>query len=304
MTPEDPESRRDADELRRRERRARQPEPALDSATLAALLEKHQGEVARIVGQAEKILSERIDALAAAQGAAAENVRREIERGLKHGGEADEGAALGRLGEEQRAALNELSVSVREGLNSLTKALDHREGTIFDRIDHVAERVAPGAEALDELRQAVAGATDAARDVAAIKDAAVASRRALDEAAAVRQTVTDNTSAMDDATRAMNDVAELRPVLGAVVATHGAWNATARRWFWLALILLVVFGLACGAAGVALQRETAVWPTPAEVGIQERDSFWERHGMQVMHCINVARAYDRGMACSILDPDP
>ena len=200
MTPEDPEqSRRTAEELRRRERRAQQPEAALDPATLAAILEKHEAAVEQIMARAEAALADRIDALAGAQGAAAETARREIEQGLRSGGGVEENAALlRRFGEEQLAAATDLAASVREGLNAITQSLDHREGTIFDRIDRVAERVAPGAEALDELRQAVAGATAVARDVADIKDAAVGSRRALDEAAAVREAMADNTRAMND----------------------------------------------------------------------------------------------------------
>ncbi len=297
MTSDDGEDRRTAERLRRREQRQQRPEASMDPATLRALFEKHEGEMARIVGQAEAVLAEKIDALAATQGAAAESLAREIERERKGSGETKEATALQRFADEQRAAMKELSAGIKRSLEDLTRSLDEREGAVFAGIDRVAERVTPGAEALDELRQTAAGATAVARDVAAIKDAAVGSRRALDEAAAVRETVADNT-------RAMNDVATMRPVLGAVANSYGTWNAVARRWFWIALTLLIVFGLACGTTGVALQRETAIWPTKAEIEIRERDAFWERHGMQVMHCINVARAYDRGMACSILDPDP
>ncbi|MDE0417106.1 MAG: hypothetical protein OXI95_09260 [bacterium] len=299
MTPENPEqSRRTADELRRRERQARQPEPALDPATLAALLAKHEAAVEQIVARAETALMERIDSLAGAQGAVAESVRRGIERGLERGGEAEGIAALvRRFGDEQRAEAKDLSAGVREGLSALTQSLDHREGTIFDRIDRVAERVTPGAEALGELRQAVAGAIAVARDVAAIKDEVVRSGRALDEVAAVRETVADNT-------RAMKDMSAMRPVLGAVANSYGTWSRIARRWLWLASILLVVFGLACGTAGVALQRETAIWLPLPEVENRERDAFWERHGEQVMHCYKVARAHDRGVWCPIIDLDP
>ncbi len=292
MTPEDPESRRTADELRRRERQRQKAETALDPATLKALFETHEAAMTTIIGQAEAALAERIDALASAQGAAVETVRREIERGLRSGGEAEETAALlRRFGDEQSAAWKQLSGNVRDELNALTRALDAREGAVFDRIDGVVDTVAPGARALADLKQTVAGTAAAARDVEAIKEAVAGSRRALDEAAA-------------DNTRAMSDVATMRPVLGAVASSYGTWNAITRRWLWFGSTLFVVFALAFGAGGVALQRETGIWPTPAEVEIRERDAFWERHGMQVMHCINVARAYDRGMACSILDPDP
>ena len=298
MTSDDTEARRTAEKLRRRERQARQPEAALDPATLAAIIEKHEATVERIVARAETALVERIDTLANAQGATAESVRREIERGLKSGAGAEETATLvRRFGEEQRAAAKDLAASMREGLSALTQSLDAREGAVFAGIDRVAEKVTPGAEALGELRHAVAGATAVARDVAAIRDAAAGSRRALDEAAALREAVADST-------RAMNDVAAMRPVLGSVAATHGTWSRVARRWFWLASILLVVFGIACGTAGVALQRQTAIWPPLPEVENRQRDAFWERHGEQVMHCYEVARAHDRGVWCPIIDLDP
>ena len=297
MTPEDPESRRTADELRRRERQRQKAETALDPATLKALLETHEAAMTTIIGQAEAALAERIDALAGAQGAAAEIVRREIERG-RTGGEAEEIAALvRRIGDEQRAATKELSASVREGLSALTQALDKREGTIFDRIDRITETVTPGAEALNELRQTVAGTAAVARDVAAIKDAAIGSRRALDEAVAVRETVADNT-------RAMNDVAAMRPVLDAIAASRGMGNATMRRWLWFGGILVVVFALLFGTGGVWLQREIGLWTPLPETENRERDTFWERHGEQVTHCIEQARAWDRGMSCVIVDVDP
>ena len=106
MTPEDPESRRVAEALERRERRRPETEaPPVDPATLAALFEKHEGEVTRIIGEAEEALAEKIDKLVAAQDAAAERLRREISGSVK--GDFDEkiAAAEGRLREEQRAAL-------------------------------------------------------------------------------------------------------------------------------------------------------------------------------------------------------
>ena len=299
MTSDDAQARRTAEKLRRRERQGPKSEvAAVDSATLTAIFEKHEAAVEQIVARAETVLAERIDSLAGAQGAAAESVRREIERGLKRSGEAEGIAALvRRFGDEQRAAAKDLAAGLREGLNALTQALDEREGAVFAGIDRVAETVAPGAEAFGELRQSVAGATAAARDVAAIKDEVVRSGRALDEAAALREAVADST-------RAMNDMAAMRPVLGSVANSYGTWSRIARRWLWLASILLVVFGLACGTAGVALQRETTIWTPLPEVENRQRDAFWERHGEQVMHCYAVAHAHDRGVWCPIIDLDP
>lgn len=298
MTPDDPEERRVADELARRERQGHKAGTAVDPATLRALFEAHEAVVEQIVARTEAAMAQRIDALAGAQGAAAETVRREIERGRTGGGGAEETAALvRRFGDEQSAAWKQLSAGLRDRLDALTCALDAREGAVFDRIDRVAETLKPGVEALEELRQTAAGTAAVACDVADIKEAAAGSRLALDEAATFRETVTENT-------RAMTDVAAMRPVLDAIAAGHGMRNAISRRWLWFGLTFFVTLALAFGTAGVALQRETAIWPPLPEAGNRERDAFWERHGEQVTHCIEVAQAYDRGMLCTIIDPDP
>ena len=298
MTPDDSDDRRIAEKLRRRERQGPKSEAAVDPATLAALLEKHEAAVAQIVARAETALVERIDTLAAAQGAAVESVRREIERVRKDGGGADETAALvRRFGDEQRAAAKELSAGLREGLNALTQALDEREGAVFAGIDRVAETVAPGARVLAELPKAVAGTAAAMRNVAAIREAVVDGRSAVDEVVAIRKTVADSRADLAD-------VAAMKPVLDAIATSHGTWNANLRRLRWLGGILLVVFALAFGTVGVWLQRETAIWPTPAEVENRIRDVFWERHGEQFMHCYEEAETHERDMACVIVGMDP
>ncbi|MDE0240599.1 MAG: hypothetical protein OXQ84_10435 [bacterium] len=298
MTSDDTQARRTAEELRRRERQARQSEASMDAATFAAILEKHEGEMARIVGQVEAILAEKIDALAGARDAAAESLAREIERGRKGSGEAKETAALVRqFADEQHAAWKELSAGIKRGLDALARSLDEREGAVFAGIDRVAESVAPGARALAELHKAVAGTVTAARDVATIKEAVVDGRSAVDEVAAIRKTVADSRADLAD-------VAAMKPVLDAIATSHGTWNANLRRLRWLGGILLVVFALAFGTVGVWLQRETAVWPTPAEVENRERDAFWERHGEQFMHCYEEAERLNQPMACTIVVMDP
>ena len=94
MTSDDAKSRRVADELKRDDRQARQPEAA--PAILAAMLEKHEDEVARIVGQAEAACAAKIDAFAAALGAAAESLQREFDA-LKASLSAREVGGLSRI---------------------------------------------------------------------------------------------------------------------------------------------------------------------------------------------------------------
>ena len=297
MTLGDPDSRRAADELRRRERQRPGTEAPVDPATLAALFEKHEGEVARIIGQAEAAWTEKIDAIATAQGAAAERLRREIAEKMKGGGAGEIAALERRLREDQRVALAGLSTGLKQEFNALKQSLDTREGGVFAEIDRVAEKVVPAAEALGRLQQAVVGTTTAAHDVAAIREAVVDSRSAVDEVVTIRKTVTDSR-------KAIADVVAMRPVLGTIAAGLETWSTNTRRLRWFGWTLLVVLSLLFGAGGVWLQRETGIWPPLAEVENRERDVFWERHGEQVTACQNTARQFKQAMACTIVVMDP
>ncbi len=298
MTPEDPESRRVAEALERRERRRPETEaPPVDPATLAALFEKHEGEVTRIIGEAEEALAEKIDKLAKPQGDAAERLRREISGSVKGDFDKKIAAAEGRLREEQRAALEKQSTELKQGLEALKKSIDKREGGVFAGIDGVAENVKPAADALKGLQHAVAGTTAAARDVAAIREAVVDSRSAIDEVVTIKKTVARSE-------KAIADVVEMRPVLDSIETSFGTWITSMRRRRWLGWIKFVVLAILLGTGGVALQRETGIWPSEAEIENRERDAFWERHGEQITACRDTARKYNQAMACTIVVMDP
>ncbi len=298
MTPEDPESRRIAEALERRERRRPETEaPPVDPATLAALLEKHEGTVAGIIGQAEEALAERIDRLANAQGAAAESLRREIP-GLVKGDRTEVITELEqRLREEQRAALADLSTELKQGLEALKKSIDKREGGVFAGIDGVAENVKPAADALKGLQYAVAGTTAAARDVAAIREAVVDGRRATDEVVTIRETVTRSEKAIDA-------VVEMRPVLDRIETSFGKWTTSIRRLRWFGWIVLVVLAILFSTGGVALQRETGIWPPALSPDDRWRNLIWNRYGEDLKSCVQIARAKDRSMRCVIVDMKP
>ena len=297
MTPEDPESRRIAEALERRERRRPGNDTPLDPATLKALFEKHESEVARIIGEAEEAQAERIDKLVAAQGAAAESLRREIP-GLVKGDRTEVIAELERrLRKEQRVVLAGLSTELKQEFEALKASLDAREGGVFAGIDGVAENVKPAADALKGLQHAVAGTTAAAHDMAAIRDAVVDSRSAVDEVVTIRETVTRSEKAIDA-------VVEMRPVLDRIETSFGTWITSMRRRRWLGWIKIVVLAILLGTGGVALQRETGIWPSGAEIENRERDAFWERHEEQITVCRDTARKYDQAMACTIVVMDP
>ncbi len=113
----------------------------------------------------------------------------------------------------------------------------------------------------------------------------------------IRETVTRSEKAFDA-------VVEMRPVLDRIERSFGTWITSMQRWRWLGWIRFVVLAILLGTGGVALQRETGIWPTEAEIGNRERDAFWERHGGQITHCIEVARTRKRGMTCTIVDMNP
>jgi len=133
--------------------------------------------------------------------------------------------------------------------------------------------------------------TPAARNLAAIRDAAVDSRGAVDEVVTIRPSST--------VVQAITEVLAMRPVLDKVEAGLRTWNVKTRRLRRVGWTLLVVLALLTGRGGVWLQRETGIWTPPADVENRERDEFWERHYKQITHCIEVARTHKRGMTCTI-----
>ena len=288
MTPEDPESRRIADELKRRERQGPRPGASIDPATLQAILDEHAGAVATLVGEIETGMAAKIDALAEAQGALAESLKREIGRVAKSGDAAGAAALERQLRKEQREALEGLSNELKKEFAALKASLDNREGGIFAGVDHVAESVRPAAEALTEMRQAVAGTAATARDLAAIRKLVADGLRALADLAVIRETVTRSEKAIDD-------VAGMRPVLDEIQTSVGT-----RRRRWLGWIRFALLAVLLGAGGVALQRETGIWTPLAEMENQDRDEVWERYGEQIIACRDSARKLDKPMVCTIV----
>ena len=297
MTPEDPESRRIAEALERRERRRPETEaPPVDHATLAALLEKHEGKVARIIGQAEEALVEKIDKLVAAQGADAESLGREISGSVK--GDFDKKiAGLKREISGLRTVVEELPAGLGQQFKDLKKSIDKREGGVFAGIDGVAENVKPAADALRELQQTVAGTTAAASDVAAIREAVVDSRQAVDEVVTIRKTVANSD-------KAIADVVAMRPVLRSVAAGLETWGTNTRRLRRFGWTLLVVLSLLFCAGGILLQRETGIWPPTAGSDEYWRDLIWEHYRAQIVACIRAGLTHEPGMTCTIRDIDP
>ena len=297
MTPEDSESRRIAGELERRERRRPGTDAPVDPAILAALFEKHEGEVARIIGQAEAAWTEKIDAIATAQGAAVESLRREIADKMKDGGAGEIAALERRLREDQRVALETLSTGLKQEFEALKTSLDTREGGVFAEIDRVAEKVMPSARALGALQHAVAGTAAAAHDMAAIREAVVDSRQAVDEVVTIRKTVADSR-------KAIADVVEMRPVLDRIETSFDKWTTSIRRLRWFGWVVLVVLAVLFCAGGVALQRETGIWPPAVSLDDRWRNHIWNRYGEDLKSCVQIARAKDRSMRCVIVDMKP
>ena len=315
MTPEDPDSRRVAEKLRQRERQKPGTDALADPAILAALFEKHEGEVARIIGQTEAAWAERLDALATAQGAAAESLRREIAEKMKGGGAGEIAALERRLREDQRTALAGLSTGLKKEFDALKTSLDTREGGVFAEIDRVAEKVMPATVALGQLQHAVAGTAAAAHDMAAIREAVVDSRQAVDEVVTIRKTVADSRKAIADVVviiretvtrsdKAIDAVVEMRPVLDRIETSFDKWTTSIRRLRWFGWVVLVVLAVLFCTGGVALQRETGIWPPAVSPDDRWRNHIWNRYGEDLKSCVQIARAKDRSMRCVIVDMKP
>ena len=285
MTPEDPESRRIADELKRRERQGPGSAASMDPATLQAILEQHAGAVATLVGEIETGLAAKIDSLANAQGAIAESLRQEIERARK-GGDQDKAAAL-----------EGLSKDLKREFAALKASLDTREGGVFAGIDHVAESVRPVAEALQEMRQAVAGTAAAVHNLEAIRKLVGDGVGALADVATIRETVTRSGKAIDDVVKQTSE-------LDGIKTSVDTWTRGMRRLRWLGWVGLVLVSVLFSAGGVALQRETGIWPPTVGSDEYWRDHIWERYRTQIVTCIRTSQANEQGMSCTFGDMDP
>ena len=272
MTPAEPPSgdpdRRIAEELRRREQQ-RPPEQAPaapDSVTLARQFENLEGALIRIVGETEKHLEGKIDTLARAHGAVAEEQKRQSAGIGAKIAKLQEGTGVSDLQKqmkEHRSAIGNLSNDLSTRFGDLKQSLDNREGGVFSGIDAVAKEVKPGAEALVEISRKVGFSAKTIEDVAAVK-----------------------------------------PLLDSVEQRIGAWNTGIRHLRRVGYVALLIGSLLLVFAGVALQRETGLWPPDAESDVAMRDHIWERYGEDLKACVEEARRKKQGMLCTVLDMEP
>ncbi|MDE0416316.1 MAG: hypothetical protein OXI95_05185 [bacterium] len=266
--PDDPD-RRNAEELRRRERRRQETEPASDPALIKAQLDAQKDAIAAIVGEAENQLAGQIAKLVRAHGTLAETLKREIAALASRLVEAKEGQVAGDLKrlESALARCERLLKTLQEGLPAMEKrlvaSLDEREGAVFSGIDDVAGKVAPGAGAL----------------------VAISER-------------------MEAGEKAVAGVLGMTPLLESVDARLKVTNRRDGhvRRFGLAVLVLVV--LLSGLAGVALQRGTGIWPPDADSDTWWRMHLWERYGQDLKGCVLEARAKEQNMMCPIFDMNP
>ena len=268
-TPDDPD--RVAEELRRRERtRPERPAAAsLDPALVKAQFETQKAEIAKIVAETEEQLARQIVALAQAQWALAETLKKEIaalaariEKG-KETSRAGEWARLERSLAQHEKVMNDLAAHLPAMERRLTASLDDREGAVFSGIDAVATRVTPGAEALAALKEKVA-----------------------------------------DGRQAVDDVLKMTTLLDTVATRLEASNRRLGRLRRFGLLVLVLLALLFAFGGVALQRETGIWPPDPDSETAWRERLWERYGEDLKACVKEARIKGQGMVCPIFDMDP
>lgn len=265
--PDDPD--RVAEELRRRERRRPEREQASDPALVRAQLDAQKAEIATIVGDAEEQLSRQIATLARAQGALAESLKKEIAGLAGRIAKAKETQGAGdreRL-ESALARCEQVLRSLQEGLPAMEKRLT---------------------ASLDERDGAVFSGIDAvAGKVAPGAEALVA--------------ISDNVEA---GRKAVDGVLKMTTLLETVDRRLKVTNRRDGHFRRFGLVALAFVVLLSGLAGVALQRQTGIWPPDTDSETAWREHVWERYGEDLKACIEEARRKGQRMVCPVFDMDP
>ena len=265
--PDDPD--RVAEELRRRERRRPEREPASDPALLRAQFDAQKAEIATILGETEEQLSRQIATLARAEGALAETLKKEIASLADRIAKARETQEAG-----DRERLEGALVRCEQVLERLQEDLPAMEKRLAASLDEREGAVFSG---IDAVTGKVAPGAEA---LVAISDNVEAGRKAVD------------------------GVLEMTTLLDTVAVRLEASNRGIGRLRRFGIVALALLVLLSGLAGVALQRETGIWPPDADSETAWREHVWERYGEELKACIEEARRMGQGMVCPVFDMDP
>ena len=104
--------------------------------------------------------------------------------------------------------------------------------------------------------------------------------------------------------KAIEDVAAMKPLLGTIEQRFEAWNTGIRRLRRLGCAALLAGSLLLVFAGVALQRETGLWPPDTRTDAAMLDRIWEHYGDDLVACFEEARNKNQIMLCRIMDMKP
>ena len=272
MTPAEPPSgdsdRLIAEKLRRREqnRPPEQAPAAPDPVTLARQFENQEGALIRIVGETEKHLEGKIDTLARPQGAVAEEQKRQIAGIVAKIAKLQEGAGA--------SDLHKRMMEHRSAIRNLSKDLSSGFRELKQSLDNREGSVFSGIDAV-------------AKEVKPGAEALVEISRKVGFSA-----------------KTIEDVAAVKPLLDSVEQRIGAWNTGIRHLRRVGYVALLIGSLLLVFAGVALQRETGLWPPDAESDAGWRDHIWEHYGDDLVACIEKARSKNQAMLCRIMDEEP
>ena len=164
----------------------------------------------------------------------------------------------------------------------------HQERVLNDLAAHLPTMERRLTASLDDREGAVFSGIDA-----------VAARVApgAEALAALREKVAGSQKAVDD-------VLKMTTLLDTVATRLEVSNRRLGRLRRFGLIVLVLLALLFAFGGVALQRETGIWPPDADSETAWRDHLGERYGEDLKACVEEARGKQRGMVCSIFDMNP
>ena len=268
-TPDDPDL--IAEELRRRERtRPKRPAAASpDPSLVNAQFEAQRAEIAKIVAETEEQLARQIVSLAQAQGALAETLKKEI---AALAARIEKGKETSKAGEWAKLAR---SLADQERiLNGLADRLPAMERRLTASIDDREGAVFSGIDAV------AARVTPGADALAALREKLAGSQQAVD------------------------DVLKMTDLLDTVATRLEASNRRLGRLKRFGLLVLVLLALLFVFGGVALQRETGIWPPDPDSETAWRERLWERYGEDLKACVEEARIKGQGMLCTVFDMDP
>ena len=190
----------------------------------------------------------------------------------------------------QIAQIGAKITKLQEGTSAsdLPKQMMEHRSAIRNLSDNISSRVDGQKLALDNREGSIFSGINAVTKV-------------MNRAAEALEKITEKVTFSQKVTE---DAAAVKPLLDSIEKRFEAWINGVGRLRRLGYAALLVRSLLFVLAGVALQRETGLWPPNAETDAALRDDIWDRYGDDLVACIEEARRMNQAMLCRILDMKP